>query len=345
MRTVRGAFILSGVLHGSIVLAAVVAFPEPEAPSTPPVNALPVNLVTVAEKTDVTQGAPEAAEVVDEAAPRTVTEADEAAAPEVQPGATQAPAERIATESEAVDTASRSAAPEPAAPESDAPESDAPETEEADEARDPPETTDTAEPPETAPASPPDAARLPEETSIEADATPPPEAAAGSSEAPPAVPAPRPTPPRRTETARVERETVETFDAETISQLINRDAPSGGGQGTATASLGSERGRAQARLTLSEQDYLRAQMQRCWSPPVGVRGSSDLIITVQFKLAPDGRVTEIVEVAAEGVGRVYDVAADAARRAVLRCQPYSLPPEKYAAWKEVRVNFDPRELF
>ena len=32
------------------------------------------------------------------------------------------------------------------------------------------------------------------------------------------------------------------------------------------------------------------------------------------------------------------------RRAVLRCQPYQLPPEKYEAWREINVNFDPREL-
>jgi hypothetical protein len=143
----------------------------------------------------------------------------------------------------------------------------------------------------------------------------------------------------------VEREVEEEFDADRISQLLNRTDPTGGGEGAATASLGAEAGRAAAALTLSEKDALRAQMQRCWSPPVGVRGSRDLVITVQFRLAPDGSVTDIVEVAAEGVGRLYDVAADAARRAVLQCQPYRLPPNKYEAWKEVRVNFDPRELF
>ena len=345
MSGVRGAFILSSLLHGSIVLAAVVTLPKPDAPSTPPISALPVDLVTVADETDVTQGSTDAAEVLEEAAPKTVADAEAPAEPETQPGAADAPADRITTRSDPADTPSESAAPEradapePAEPVADdvAPQAPAPDAEPA-----PPESA--SETPAQEVAAEPIRQSATAETAQQ-DASPAPERPAEPARSPAAVPAPRPTPPRPTETARVERETVETFDAESISQLINRDDASGGGQGRATASLGSDQGRAEARLTLSEQDYLRAQMQRCWSPPVGVRGSGDLIITVQFKLAPDGAVTEIVEVAAQGVGRLYDVAADSARRAVLSCQPYNLPPEKYAAWKEVRVNFDPRELF
>jgi hypothetical protein len=40
----------------------------------------------------------------------------------------------------------------------------------------------------------------------------------------------------------------------------------------------------------------------------------------------------------------FGIAAESARRAVLRCAPYSLPAEKYDAWREVIINFDPREL-
>lgn len=314
----RGAFVLSGVLHVSIILAAVITLPASELPSTPAVNALPVDLVTIAEETDLTLGEPEAEEVIEDAAPETV-EAEAPAEPEAQPGAAEEPAERTATEEDAVDSTEVSAAPEPSGE------------------PDPPEPVEEAETPRET-----EVAALPEpEAEPEPETAPEPVAAP----TPAPVPSPRPAPPSRPERARVEREAEEEFDADRISQLLNRTDPTGGGRGAADASLGADAGRSAAALTLSEQDALRAQMQRCWSPPVGVRGSGELVITVQFRLAPDGSVTDIVEVAAQGIGPLYDVAADAARRAVLQCQPYVLPPNKYEAWKEVRVNFDPRELF
>jgi membrane protein involved in colicin uptake len=316
----RAAFGLSFLLHVSIIVAALVSLPEPETMSTPSVNALPVELVTIAEETDLTVGRPEESEVVEDPAPRTV-EAEAPPEPETAPGATDEPAERIATEEEAVDSPEVASAPEPSAREEPEPVE--------------PEEPDT--PQET------EVAALPEAETAEAPAEP----AETETPPPPAtvVPRARPTPPPRRERARVEREAPEEFDADNISQLINRNAPTGGGEGAAVASLGTEAGRLEAALTLSEQDSLRAQMQRCWSPPVGVLGSDELVITVRIRLAPDGTVDTIEQIGAEGLGALYDVAADAARRAVLQCQPYRLPPNKYEAWKEVQVNFDPRELF
>ncbi|MEM8665267.1 MAG: cell envelope integrity protein TolA, partial [Pseudomonadota bacterium] len=127
-------------------------------------------------------------------------------------------------------------------------------------------------------------------------------------------------------------------------QLINRTDPSGGGSGSAQASLGTAAGRAAASLTLSEKDALRSQMQRCWSPPIGLAGGESLVVTVQIRLSPDGAVVNIEDVGG-GAGQLYASAADAARRAVLQCQPYRLPVAKYDAWKDVQVNFDPRDLF
>jgi hypothetical protein len=41
----------------------------------------------------------------------------------------------------------------------------------------------------------------------------------------------------------------------------------------------------------------------------------------------------------------FIAAADSAKRAVIQCQPYSLPAEKYAAWQDVILNFDPKDMF
>lgn len=312
----RAALIISALFHFAIVAAAIVSLPQADPFSTPAVVALPVELVTISEETDLTLGSPDATEVVEEAAPETV-EAD--GPPEEMPGATDREGDTIATDENAVESPTESLAPEPAG---------TPETVEPE-----PEADDTAQT---------EVAAVPEETPQEVT----PEAAEEPAPQPETVvPNRKPTPPRRTQTARVERPDERTFDADRISSLISRTDPTGAGTAPGQASLGAEIGRTAAALTLSEKDALRAQMQRCWNPPVGIAGAEELKIAVRISLSPAGEVMEIVSLGAEGLGAIYDVAADAARRAVLQCQPYRLPPQKYDVWKDVQVTFDPRDLF
>ncbi|MEM0907143.1 MAG: cell envelope biogenesis protein TolA [Pseudomonadota bacterium] len=312
----RAALIVSAVVHFMILAGMLVTLPDAEGFSTPSVDALPVELVTIDEETDVTLGRVDAEEVLDEAAPQTV-EADAPAEPDTTPGANDAAAEEIATDENARVDAPESSAPEPAG---------LPEPVEA-----------PAPPEETPPATDVAAADpLPEPPAPEAEAPAPvPETV---------VPSRKPRPPRRTEQARLQRPNENSFDANRLSQLINRTDPSGGGSGSAQASLGAASGRAAAPLTLSEKDALRSQMQRCWNPPIAVRDGTDVAIIVEVRLFIDGSVEAIDSVGAQGVGRLYDVAADSARRAVLQCQPYRLPTSKYAEWKAVQVTFDPRDL-
>jgi len=37
--------------------------------------------------------------------------------------------------------------------------------------------------------------------------------------------------------------------------------------------------------------------------------------------------------------------SDSAIRAAQACEPYSLPPDKYDLWKDIVLNFDPRDMF
>jgi len=46
-----------------------------------------------------------------------------------------------------------------------------------------------------------------------------------------------------------------------------------------------------------------------------------------------------------GRNALFQIAAEAATRAVRRCQPFRLPASKYEAWQEVEVNFDPNDMF
>ncbi|MEM9221628.1 MAG: cell envelope biogenesis protein TolA [Pseudomonadota bacterium] len=318
----RTAFIVSAVLHLSILSAVLVSLPDadPFAPSA--VVALPVELVTIEEETDLTIGNPTETEVLEEAAPETV-EVETPPEPEATPGATDTPSEEIATSETAREAAPESTSPEPAAE----PEPVAETPQETDPAPEPVEETEVAalDPQETPPQPSEDAAepvKVPETV----------------------VPRSRPTPPPRRERARQEQASNDAFDADRLSALINRTDGAGGGAGSAQASLGAATGRASAALTLSEMDALRSQMQRCWNPPIGLAGGETIVVAVQIRLAPDGSVETVNDVGG-GAGSLYVIAADAARRAVIQCQPYRLPPTKYDSWKDVLVNFDPRELF
>jgi hypothetical protein len=51
------------------------------------------------------------------------------------------------------------------------------------------------------------------------------------------------------------------------------------------------------------------------------------------------------ELTNSGNSPYFQVAAEAAMRAVRRCEPYSMPPEKYGAWREIILNFDPSQMF
>ena len=96
------------------------------------------------------------------------------------------------------------------------------------------------------------------------------------------------------------------------------------------------------KLTGSEADYLRQKVQACWSPPTAVSGAETLMVRVRFKLDAFGSVVGAPRVLNPSSRPGFDVAAQAAVRAVLGCQPYDgLPPEKFVNWENNIINFDP----
>ena len=82
-----------------------------------------------------------------------------------------------------------------------------------------------------------------------------------------------------------------------------------------------------SKLTLSEEDALKAQIFGCWSIPLGLPYDENLLVRIKLKLKPDGSVTktEILDHARmnkPGQG-FYKVLAESALRAVRLCQPKS----------------------
>ena len=103
-----------------------------------------------------------------------------------------------------------------------------------------------------------------------------------------------------------------------------------------------------SKLTLSEEDALKAQIFGCWSIPLGLPYDENLLVRIKLELKPDGSVikTEIldhVRMNKPGQG-FYKVLAESALRAVRLCQPLRVPSSGYERWKELQLNFDAREM-
>ena len=102
------------------------------------------------------------------------------------------------------------------------------------------------------------------------------------------------------------------------------------------------------KLTLSEEDALKAQIFGCWSIPLGLPYNEDLLVRIKLKLEPDGSVakTEILDHARmnQPGQSFYKVLAESALRAVKLCQPLRVPSTGYERWKDLQLNFDAREM-
>ena len=100
------------------------------------------------------------------------------------------------------------------------------------------------------------------------------------------------------------------------------------------------------RLTLNEIDAFRTQMRRCWNPPSGARNAEDLIVQVRVSLAPNGMISAGPKVMnrTQLGDPFFRAAAESVLRAIRRCQPFEMPPEKYAAWRDIELKFDPGKM-
>ena len=101
----------------------------------------------------------------------------------------------------------------------------------------------------------------------------------------------------------------------------------------------------QMTMSVNEIDALRARIAQCWSPPPGGLGAGEIVVKLRLKLNEDGTLIGYPAVANSGSSPFFQAAADSAVRAVYQCQPYSLPSDKYALWRDMILNFDPSEMY
>jgi outer membrane biosynthesis protein TonB len=141
------------------------------------------------------------------------------------------------------------------------------------------------------------------------------------------------------------------FDADNIAALLNKIPDAGPKQPAAPATkkkLAPAKGRTDGRdnaMTFNEIDALRAKISQCWNPPVGGLGADAIKVKLRMQLRQDGSLSRDPQIVNRAGSPYFRAAADAAVRAVMLCQPYELPARKYALWRDMILNFDPREMF
>jgi outer membrane biosynthesis protein TonB len=103
-----------------------------------------------------------------------------------------------------------------------------------------------------------------------------------------------------------------------------------------------------SRLTISDEDALRRQIEQCWSPPIGARDAASLVVEVIIDVNPDRTVAnaDIVDKGRYASDSFFRAAADSAVRAVRNphCNPLILPADKFDQWKRIDFTFDPRDM-
>ena len=96
-------------------------------------------------------------------------------------------------------------------------------------------------------------------------------------------------------------------------------------------------------LTLSEEDALKAQIFTCWSVPIGLPFSEDLLVRVKLQLKPDGTIEKLemldhIKMNTPGKEK-FRTLADSVRRAIQLCNPLKVPTSGYERWKNMILNF------
>lgn len=103
------------------------------------------------------------------------------------------------------------------------------------------------------------------------------------------------------------------------------------------------------KMTVSEEDLLRRQLEGCWNVPVGAKDAENLNIEIQINVNPDRtlRDARVVDTARYNSDTFFRAAAESAMRAVRNplCSPFQLPADKYDTWKTITVNFNPSQMF
>ena len=304
--------------HAALLLWGLLSLHSPQPLDASQIEAIPVDFVKIADVTSIPKGTA-TPKVAEKPKPEPVQE------PTPKPEPTPPPPEPKPPEPAPV------APPPPSPPEPTPPKTEPP----------PPEPAA----PEPAPAPEPQATPEPPppETPPPAPEPPPPEEKTTIQPKPDNVPEPTPRPKMIAQAPETPKKPSDTFNADKIAALLDKDKTAAEPQ-KQEPTLGGTTAAIDAQMTATELDALRARLAQCWSPPIGWTDPSEVRVVLVLSLNADGSVNGDPEVVERPAGRYEQAAPESALRAVRKCAPYTLPPDKYESWKQVKITFDPVEM-
>ncbi len=143
---------------------------------------------------------------------------------------------------------------------------------------------------------------------------------------------------------------TQEFDSDRIAALLNKipdatDAAEPVELAEETKPVHGQTTGTAMSMSVNEIDALRARIAQCWTPPPGGLGADDIVVRIRLKLNQDGTLEGYPTVTNSASSPFFQAAADSAVRAVFQCQPYMLPLEKYALWRDMILNFDPSQMY
>ena len=197
-------------------------------------------------------------------------------------------------------------------------------------------------------------------------APPPPKPAPEPTPAPvpepkPKPPEPKPEPPKQKPDEKVQKKPKDDDffkSMDTALKDVDKKKPTSQPQAapqpqTATAAkqtVNSALADSTGQPTMTEKDFLRAQIERCWNFDPGARDAGSLVVKIRILINADGTVTQSTFEGDQGryaSDPYYRAAADSARRSPLSCSPLKSPPGRpdfYKSFPDITLNFDPRSL-
>lgn len=369
----KTSLVTSSVLHGLVLAWALVSIGSPAQLEVADVEALPVDLVPIEEITQIQQGdktatAREKAAPVPTKRPDPVENAENTGDNDVDLKAPPTPAKKPNTEVAAAPEKVDKVLPVKSDETNDIKEVakeetvTAPATEVAAKAEPPREVTPAPKPEATPAEQPPaeTAEEIPLPQSVPLPAArpkpePPKPAETKTAEAKPAEAQSQTakTPDRKVdekkqETAKAKSTKESDFNADEVAALLNKQEAAGGGakRSSDEAALGGKKTTSGSKLSQSEMDALKGIIQNNWSFIPGLAGMDGMVVRARFNLDESGNLIGEPEITASGgEPSTQQVMISSARRAILRSVPFTnLPRDKYDAWSEVIVNFDPTEM-
>lgn len=99
------------------------------------------------------------------------------------------------------------------------------------------------------------------------------------------------------------------------------------------------------RFSTGWSSRVRTKLMLLWRPPANVRNPEEAVVVVRILLNPDGTLAAPPKVLKSGSSPEFIASRDSALRAINSGQPFTMfKPENYEFWKDIEINFDPREM-